>query len=143
MAIPARLGIVTLGVADLDRSVAFYEALGWERCASSIDGEISWFRTADTHLGLFPYSELAEDARIGSPSRGSFDGITLAMCVETEEAIHEALDAAERAGGTILRPASPTVFGATSYFSDPDGYVWEVAYNPSFPLGPDGRLTIP
>jgi predicted lactoylglutathione lyase len=143
MPIPARLGIVTLGVADLDRSVAFYEALGWERCTSSIDGEISWFRTADTHLGLFPYSELAEDARIGSPSRGSFDGITLAMCVETEEAIHDALDAAERAGGTILRPASPTVFGATSYFSDPDGYVWEVAHNPSFPLGPDGRLTIP
>jgi uncharacterized protein len=143
MGVPARLGIVTLGVADLARSVAFYRALGWERCASSIDGEISWFRTADTHLGLFPYGELAADARIDEPSRGSFDGITLAMCVETEQALREALAAAEQAGGTILRPPSPTVFGSTSYFSDPDGYVWEIAHNPGFSLEPGGRLSIP
>lgn len=55
MMVPARLGIVTLGVADLERSVAFYRALGWERCSSSMDGVIHWFRTADTNLGLFPY----------------------------------------------------------------------------------------
>lgn len=143
MGIPARMGIVTLGVADLARSEAFYEALGWERCATSIEGEISWFRTADAYLGLFPYEDLAADAHIESPTRGSFDGVTLAMNVETEDAIREALEVATKAGATILRPLSPTVFGATSYFADPDGFVWEIAYNPAFPIGSDGRLTIP
>ena len=63
MTIPARLGIVTLGVADVARSVAFYEALGWERCSASMEG-IAWFRTADTHIGLFPWHELAADAAL-------------------------------------------------------------------------------
>jgi len=62
--IPARLGLVTLGVADLTRSIAFYEALGWERAGSSIDGVICWFHTADTNLGLFPYQDLADDAQM-------------------------------------------------------------------------------
>jgi predicted lactoylglutathione lyase len=143
MTVPARLGIVTLGVQDLTRSIAFYESLGWERCASSIDDVISWFRTADTYLGLFPYAELAADARVDAPTRGSFDGITMAMTIESEELLHAALQSAVDAGATVLRPVSPTVFGFTSYFADPDGYVWEIAYNPGFPLGADGRLTIP
>jgi predicted lactoylglutathione lyase len=143
MAVPARLGIVTLGVQDLSRSMAFYEALGWERCASSVDGVIAWFRTADTYLGLFPYADLAADAQVHAPARGSFDGVTMAMTVESEDLVQEALQSAEQAGASILRPLSPTVFGATSYFADPDGYVWEIAYNPAFPLGPDGRLSIP
>ena len=82
MGIPARMGIVTLGVGDLARSVEFYTALGWERCQSSIEGVIHWFRTADTYLGLFPYEELAADAQIPSPSRGTFGGVTLAINVE-------------------------------------------------------------
>ena len=67
--VPARLGLVTLGVADLDRSIGFYRALGWEECSSSIEGVIHWFRTADTNIGLFPYEDLAEDAAIASPTR--------------------------------------------------------------------------
>jgi catechol 2,3-dioxygenase-like lactoylglutathione lyase family enzyme len=143
MAVPARIGIVTLGVADLDRSIAFYRALGWERCQSSIDGEISWFRTADGYLGLFPYEELAADARIESPSRGTFDGVTLAINVATEEEVGAALDAAAAAGATVLKPATRLPFGLSGYFADPDGYPWEVAYNPSFPLDERGRLTVP
>jgi predicted lactoylglutathione lyase len=143
MAVPARLGIVTLGVQDLARSIAFYEALGWERCASSVDGVIAWFRTADTYLGLFPYADLAADAQIDAPTRGSFDGVTMAMTVESEDLVQAALQSAVEAGATVLRPLSPTVFGATSYFADPDGYVWEIAYNPGFPIGLDGRLSIP
>ena len=68
MTIPARLGIVTLGVGDLTRSIAFYEALGWERCESSSDA-IAWFRTADTNIGLFPWQELAEDAQLPAEAR--------------------------------------------------------------------------
>jgi predicted lactoylglutathione lyase len=142
MGIPARLGIVTLGVADLRRSEAFYQALGWERCASSIDGEIAWFRTTGAYLGLFPYRDLAADAQIESPERGTFDGVTLAMCVDTEDALHEAIATATDAGATVVRAPSSTVFGATSYFRDPDGYVWEVAYNPGF-MTTEGGLSIP
>ena len=143
MAVPARMGIVTLGVADLARSIAFYEALGWQRCGSSIDGEISWFGTADGYVGLFPYQELAADARIESPSRGTFGGITLAINVENEQDVGAALDAAAAAGATILKPATILPFAVSGYFADPDGYPWEVAYNPSFPIDEQGRLTIP
>lgn len=144
MAVPARLGLVTLGVADLARATAFYEALGWEKATSSIEGTIVWFRTADTHLGLFAYDELAADANLAGPRAPGFGGITLAINVETEDAVTRALAAAEAAGGTIVKPAARADWGGFSgYFADPDGYPWEVAYNPHFPIGEDGRLRIP
>ena len=143
MNIPARLGIVTLGVADLPRSVAFYAALGWERCTSSSEA-IAWFRTADSHIGLFPWHELAEDARLPPEPRARFGGITLAINVESPEAVGEALEAAVAAGATLLKPAIPTDWGGTSgYFADPDGHPWEVAHNPFFPIDEDGRVRIP
>jgi catechol 2,3-dioxygenase-like lactoylglutathione lyase family enzyme len=141
--IPARLGLVTLGVADLERSIAFYRALGWKECSSSIEGVIHWFRTADGNLGLFPYQGLADDVTIRSPTRGSFGGITLAINVERPEDVDAGLESAVDVGGTILKPATDAVFGRSGYFADPDGYPWEVAYNPAFPIGDDGRLTIP
>ncbi len=141
--VPARLGLVTLGVDDLDRSIAFYRALGWQECSSSIEGVIHWFRTADTNLGLFPYSDLADDATIPSPTRGSFGGITLALTVERPEDVDAALEAAVEAGASILKPATDAVFGRSGYFADPDGYPWEIAYNPAFPIEEDGSLTIP
>jgi catechol 2,3-dioxygenase-like lactoylglutathione lyase family enzyme len=143
MTIPARLGIVTLGVADLARSVAFYEGLGWERCTSSSEA-IAWFRTADTHIGLFPWHELAEDARLPDQPRARFGGITLAINVESPEAVGTALDAAVAAGATLLKPALATDWGGTSgYFADPDGHPWEVAHNPFFPIDAEGRVRIP
>jgi uncharacterized protein len=143
MTIPARLSIVTLGVGNLKRSEAFYAALGWERCSSSSD-EICWFRTADSYLGLFPYDELAEDARVAPGTPGAFGGITLAICLESEEAVTAALAEATKHGARILKPAERMEWGGFSgYFADPDGHPWEVAFNPSFPIGPDGRITIP
>ena len=130
MTIPARLGLVTLGVADLDRSVAFYQALGWQKASSSIEGVIQWFRTADTNLGLFPYQDLADDAQITSPERGSFGGITLAINVERPEDVDAAIAAAVEAGGSVLKPGTDAVFGRSGYFSDPDQHLWEVAWNP-------------
>ncbi|HEX2051576.1 MAG TPA: VOC family protein [Actinomycetota bacterium] len=144
MAVPARISIVTLGVADLDRSIAFYEALGWERASSSVDGEISWFRTADTYLGLFGHDALAADAELPAGERGPFGGVTLAICLENEAACDDAMDAAVRAGGTVLkRPQRAEWGGYSGYFADPDGHPWEVAHNPNFPIGDDGRVTIP
>ena len=142
MTIPARLSIVTLGVRDVAQSVAFYEALGWERCASSMD-EIAWFRTADSYIGLFGWNDLAADANLVAPSRGSFGGITLAINLETRDAVDSALADAVVAGGSILKPATELPFGYGGYFADPDGHPWEVCYNRDFPFGPDGHIVIP
>jgi len=142
MSIPARISIVTLGVADVARSVRFYEALGWERCSSSMT-EIAWFRTADSYLGLFGWTDLAEDANLLDATHGSFGGITLAINVETPEMVDAALDEAVAAGGTILKPGTQLPFGYGGYFADPDGHPWEVCHNRDFPFGPDGRITIP
>lgn len=141
MSIPARISIVTIGVADVARSVAFYEALGWQRCSSSMD-EISWFRTADSYLGIFGWRDLADDANLVEPTRGTFGGITLAINIESPEAVDAALDEAVAAGGTLLKAGTELPFGYGGYFADPDGHAWEICYNPSFPIGPDGRITI-
>jgi hypothetical protein len=144
MSIPARLGLVTLGVTDLARSVTFYEALGWERRSSSIEGVIAWFGTVDTSLGLFPWDELAADAALPAEPRAPFGGMTLAINVETPAEVAACLEAAVGAGGTLLKPATLADWGGTSgYFADPDGHPWEIAHNPAFPIDPDGRVRIP
>jgi hypothetical protein len=144
MTVPARLSIVTLGVDDLDRSIAFYEALGWARRPSSIEGSIAWFGTADTHVGLFPWDELAVDAALPAGPRAPFGGITLAINVESPEAVEAALADAVAAGASLLKPATVADWGGVSgYFADPDGHPWEIAYNPDFPIGSDGRVRIP
>lgn len=141
MPIPARISIVTIGVQDVARSARFYEAIGWERCRSSMD-EIVWFRTADSYLGIFGWRDLAEDAQLYEPSRGSFGGITLAINVENAEMVDEALDEAVANGATLLKPGTDLPFGYGGYFADPDGHAWEVCWNRDFPIGPDGRITI-
>ena len=104
--------------------------------------EIVWFATADSYLGIFGWQDLAEDANLVEPTRGSFGGITLAINVETPEMVDAALEEAVAAGGSILKPATELPFGYNAYFADPDGHPWEVCYNPGFPIGPDGRIAI-
>ena len=142
MSVPARISIVTLGVDNLPRSKAFYEALGWE-VAGAVGDEICWFKTADSYLGLFDRESLARDAGLRSEPTAEFGGITLAINVESEAAVDGAFEAAQGAGARILKPAERTEWGGYSgYFADPDGHPWEVAYNPSFPIGANGRITI-
>jgi len=142
MSVPARLNIVTLGVDDVARSRVFYEALGWE-VAGAVGEEICWFRTSDSYLGLFGREDLARDAGLRSEPTAEFGGITLAINVENEEAVTAALEAAVTAGGRILKPGTRMDWGGFSgYFADPDRHPWEVAYNPTFPIGEDGRITI-
>ena len=142
MSVPARISIVTLGVDHLERSKAFYEALGWE-VAGSAGSEICWFRTADSYLGLFGREALAKDAGLRSEPTAEFGGITLAINVESEEVADVAMKTAVAAGARILKPAERTDWGGYSgYFADPDGHPWEVAFNPTFPFGQDGRITI-
>lgn len=145
MAVPARLSIVTLGVADLARSIAFYEGLGWERRASSVPGVIAWFGLGATYLGLFPRDELAADADIVDPGPAPrFSGVALAMNLESDAEVERVMAEAEAAGATVLKPPHMAIFGGLSaYFADPDGHAWEVAHNPGFPLDVEGRITIP
>ena len=141
MSIPARISILTIGVEDVARSVRFYESIGWQRCASSMN-DIAWFRTAESYLGIFSWSDLVEDTTLVDPIRGSFGGSTMAINVETREMVDSALDEAIAAGATLVKPGTELPFGYGGYFADPDGHVWEVCHNPSFPIGPDGRITI-
>jgi predicted lactoylglutathione lyase len=141
VAVPARISIVTLGVNEVARTVRFYEALGWRRASTSMD-EIAWFRTADTWLGIFGWDDLATDANLQGATRGGFGGMTLAINVESADAVDDALAEAVAAGGSLLKPGTDLPFGYGGYFADPDGHAWEVCWNPEFPIGPDGRIEI-
>lgn len=142
MTVPARLDIVTLGVSDMEASRRFYAGLGWEETTASTE-QIRWFRTGGPYVGLFPLDELAGDAAV-APDRGGFPGLTFAINLPSEPDVDAALDAAARAGGTIVKPAQHAEWGGYSgYFADPDGYLWEVAYNPHFPFDDNGRVVIP
>ena len=144
MVIPARVSIITLGVSDLERSRSFYTAIGWEEVSSSVPGEIFWFRTAETYVGLHPYEALAKDGRMPLGTREGFGGVTFAICLESDEAVIDAFEAALAAGATVLKAPERAIFdGLSAYVEDPDGYPWELAHNPHFPMAEDGRITIP
>ena len=140
----AILSLVTLGVADLKRSAAFYETLGFRRKAKGSDG-VAFFQSGACALSLFPADELAKDATIASPDvPGDFRGVSLAWNCKSEADVDAAITRAKAAGAVVLKPPQKVFWGGYSgYFSDPDGHLWEVAYNPHFPLDDAGRLTLP
>jgi len=144
--VPANLAIVTLGVADLERSARFYRDLGWEQHGDLAQG-ITWFRTSGSWLGLFGYDALAEDATL-TPTPESdlpaYRGVTLALNLVSEDAVDLAFARVHEVGGRIVKPAHRTDWGGYSgYFADPDGHLWEVAHNPGIPVDEHGRTTIP
>lgn len=131
-----RISIITLGVADLDRSTRFYrDGLGLPKRDAS-DG-IAFFETNGVWLALYPREALAEDATVSSDGAG-FPGFTLAHNVGSKEQVHAVLEQAVQAGAQLVKPAQDVFWGGYSgYFADPDGFLWEVAWNPHFPLGVD------
>lgn len=127
-----RLSLVTLGVTDLARSTRFYgEVLGLPRLETP--PSISFFELGRTWLALYPREELAADA--GVPPEGSgFPRFTLSHNVASEAAVDELLGEVAERGGRIVKPAAHAEWGGYSgYFADPDGFLWEVAWNPHFP----------
>ena len=137
-----RLSVVTLGVADLERSRRFYEdGLGWWR--GNARDEIVFFQVGGVVLALVPRDELAKDAQV--PAAGSgFGGITLAYNARSRQELDAVLAEAEAAWATILKPAQDVFWGGYSgYFADPDGHPWEVAWNPPWTLGDDGSVRLP
>ena len=142
--VPANLHIVTLGVRDLGRSIAFYTALGWERRGDPEQG-IVWFRTSGSWVGLFGYAELAADAALEAPEAlPAYRGVTLAVTLPSEPDVDAAFAAAVAAGARSVKSAERTDWGGYSgYVADPDGHLWELACNPFFPIDADGRIEIP
>jgi hypothetical protein len=144
MSVPARITLITLGVADVARATAFYRALGWPLSSASQDS-VSFFRTGGTVLALFGHADLAEDATL--PATGDlppYRGMALAINVGSEAEVDQVLADVVHAGGTVRKPAQRAFWGGFSgYFLDPDGHAWEVAHNPGFPFAPDGSIVLP
>lgn len=127
-----RLSLVTLGVTDLERSTRFYEqVLGLPRLDTP--PTIAFFELGRTWLALYPRELLAQDAGVPADGTG-FPGFTLAHNVRSEAEVDQLLSEIEARGGEVVKPAARAEWGGYSgYFSDPDGFLWEVAWNPDFP----------
>lgn len=138
-----KLSIITLGVRNLAKARSFYqEGLGWRPSAASQE-QITFFDLGGVGLALFPYEELAKDAAVSSERQG-FSGITLAYNAKNMEEVDSVLVLAAKAGATIVKPAQKVFWGGYSgYFSDLDGYLWEVAWNPFLDMDENGALIFP
>lgn len=134
--------MVTLGVADLARSTAFYESFGWRRSSASED-TITFFSMQGSVLGLFGREALAEDAAVDSVGSG-FRGVSLALnCADRDEvdAVYAVwLDAG---AAPVKRPEAVFWGGYSGYVADPDGHLWEIAHNPFAPNDDGGRMQLP
>jgi catechol 2,3-dioxygenase-like lactoylglutathione lyase family enzyme len=127
--------MITLGVRDLEESVRFYgQGLGLPRMDSP--PEVAFFTLNGSWLGLYGRESLAKDAGVPADGTG-FAGFTIAHNVDSEAAVDELLEQALSAGAKLVKPAQKVFWGGYSgYFADPDGYLWEVAHNPLFWVGP-------
>ncbi len=136
------LHIVTLGVSDLKRSRDFYsQTLGWKPSSASNEG-IVFFQAGSAVLALFPREELAKDALVFSKGSG-FAGFTLAYNAQSETEVDEIIRDLKAKGVKILKEPQKVFWGGySSYFADPDGNCWEVAYNPFFPFDENGNLKL-
>lgn len=137
-----RMSIVTLGVASVERSRAFYERLGWTASGASQD-EIAFFQLNGMVLALHPRHKLAEDARVEAAG-GGFAGVTLAQNYASPAEVDVAFTAAVAAGAAALKPPETVYWGGYSgTVGDPDGYCWELAHNPFFALDAAKNLILP
>ena len=136
-----RLSLITLGVTDVKRARGFYEQLGWR--GQEVE-ETVFFQAGGTVLVLWGRDQLALDSGVANADPAAFGGIVLAHNVRSEEEVTQVVAAAEVAGATVTRPPGETFYGGyAGCFTDPDGHVWEIAYNPGFAIGDDGSITLP
>jgi uncharacterized protein len=141
MAIDPRISLITLGVDDVARATAFYERLGWKKSSASQDA-VTFIQLKGTVLALFSRQSLADDANVENTPRG-FSGVTLAHNVPSERGVDAVYKFALSCGATPVKAPQKVFWGGYSgYFADPDGHLWEVAYNPFFPLDKEGHIIL-
>lgn len=140
--LPGRINLVTLGVDDVARATAFYTEIGFSRVAFESD-QVSFFQLSGTVLGVFGRVPLAEDANAEAlPAPPG--PMSLAINFESKPKVDAAMALAVRCGATLKKPAEEVFWGGYSgYFADPDGHLWEMAYNPHFPLNAQGLFDLP
>jgi catechol 2,3-dioxygenase-like lactoylglutathione lyase family enzyme len=136
-----RLSMVTLGVSDLDRARRFYEdGLGWKRANN--EESVVFFQLPGAVFGLWSRASLAEEVGLADTG-ATFSGVALAYNARSREEVDAVIAEADAAGGRPLKPAAETFWGGYSgYFSDPDGHLWEVAFNPFWSLDAAGRVSL-
>jgi len=137
-----KFNLITFGVDDFAKSVAFYEGLGWRKSSASMD-ELALFPLGGIVLALHPRKALAEDATVNAAGSG-FSGITISFNAKSEHEVDEIMQQVEKLGAKIIKPAQKAYWGGYSgYFKDLDGHLLEVAYNPFWALDEDDNLSLP
>ncbi len=142
----ARLSLATLGVRDVARTTEFYKALGFPLSEASIPGDVSFFKTDGGVLAIWGNEDLAKDAGVLTQPAGDagYRGTALAMNLDSRDEVDAFLALAVAAGARVTRLARATDWGGyNGYFADLDGHLWEVAHNPHWPIGEDGRPILP
>jgi catechol 2,3-dioxygenase-like lactoylglutathione lyase family enzyme len=135
-----RLSLVTLGVRDLARARAFYEALGW-RSGAAPDDDVVFFQAGGMIVALWSRDSLAEDS--GVEDSGGWGGVTPAYNTRSPEEVDAVIEEARAAGGRIAREPGKTFWGGYSaVFVDPEGHPWEVAHNPRWTINEDGSVSL-
>jgi uncharacterized protein len=142
-----RLSLITLGVENIARGRAFYEALGWKAspfgASATGDAAVCFFDLGGLVLSLWGQGALARDVQVEN-TVSAFRGVALAYNARSRAEVESILGDAQRAGGRVVKPAADTFYGGyAGYFADPDGHLWEIAWNPEFKIAPDGRITLP
>ena len=141
MSIDRRISLITLGVEDVARATAFYERLGWTKSEASQEA-VTFIQLKGTVLGLFSRQSLADDAHVENTPKG-FSGVTLAHNVTSEKGVDAVYKFAISCGATAVKKPEKVFWGGYSgYFADPDGHLWEIAFNPFFPLDAEGHITL-
>jgi uncharacterized protein len=135
-----RVTVITLGVRDLARARAFYEALGWSSKAAPAD-DVVFFQAGAMVLSLWDRARLAEDSCV--QDTGGWGGVTLALNLDSPAEVDAVTEQARAAGARIGREPAATFWGGYSaIFVDPDGHPWEIAHNPHWTLTPDGGVRL-
>lgn len=142
MSLDRRISLITLGVADVARSTAFYEKLGFRHSSASQDS-VTFIQLKGTVLALFERAALAQDAGVENTPPG-FSGVTLAHNVSSPTGVDAVIKFAVSCGATLVKKPEKVFWGGYSgYFADPDGHLWEVAHNPFFPMDEHGHIVLP
>lgn len=137
-----QINIITLGVNSLERATEFYSKWFQTKPAASSNEHVKFFDLHGVKLSLFPRDELAKDATVPVEGNG-FRGITLAINVDSQEAVDQVFDQGINAGAkAIKKPQSVFWGGYSGYLSDPDGQLWEIAWNPHFKKNEQGELIL-